>query len=131
MLKYFYRKNSTLPKVKFQLTEKHMERYGITDDMLLDCAVTFSMKDVDTGRFAVANNSGELVINDYWDGHIDSKYVLVYRLDEMETDMVGNYIGEFVIDFLSNEFGCGKIKLPHDDSLMIIVNDTITKTTVV
>jgi len=39
---FFIKKNSTLPMLKYPITEWLMEKFDVSEDMLEDCAVTFS-----------------------------------------------------------------------------------------
>jgi len=131
---FFIKKDSTLPELKYPLIQKVREKYDITDLMLENVAVTFSMMDADTGLYRIANVPASLVINtdrpDYPD---EVKYTLVYRFKLKDTKITGRYLGEFVIDFITsgNEGGCGKIKLPVNGQINIIISDSITKTTLI
>lgn len=130
-MNFFIKKNSTLPELIYPLTQKTLEYYNITADMLDNVAITFSMINAETGIYAIANNPANLIITvlrpEYPD---DLIYALSYRFKLKDTRKVGNYVGEYVLDFLGNE-NCGKIKLPVDDVINIIISDSITKTTVV
>lgn len=129
---FFIKKDSTLPELKYPLTQFVLEQYDISKDMLENVAVTFSMIDVDSGRFKIANVPASLIINTDRPQFPDElTYTLVYRFKLSQTSKSGRYIGEFVIDFLNPEYGCGKIKLPVDNQINIIISDSITKTTVV
>jgi len=129
---FFIKKDSTLPELKYPLTQRLMEQYGITEDMLENVAVTFSMTNADTGIYRVANVGADLVINnDRVNYPAEEKYTLKYRFKQSQTSKAGRYLGEFVVDFLNSEYGCGKIKLPVDGQIDIIISDSITKTTVI
>lgn len=128
---FYIKQNSTLPEVKYRLIQQIREKYDITDDMLEDVAVTFSMSDEETGIYKIANVEANLVINTNREEYPDEeKYTLTYRFKEHQTKKPGIYRGEFVVDFLG-ENGCGKIKFPVDDVISIIIKPSITKTTVV
>jgi hypothetical protein len=129
---FFIKKNSTYPILKYPLIQKLREQYDITDSMLEDCAVTFSMFSDDTGLYKIANSAGNLLINyDLINNPDEEKYTLTYKFNLSNTSKCGNYKGEFVIDFLSEEFACFKLKLPINSYINIIVSDSITKTTVI
>lgn len=126
----FIKENSTLPEIKFPLKQWMREKLDITDEMMENVAITFSMVDANTGLYRVANAEAKLVIMDCVYERLDeSKYTLQYRPKLKDTKKAGLYRGEFVLDFLGNE-NCGKIKLPTDDTIQIIIGDSITKTTV-
>lgn len=126
----FIKENSTLPRIKFPLKQWMLEKYDISDDMMENVAITFSMVDENSGLYRVANAEAGLEILDCVYERLDeSKYTLYYKPKLKDTKKSGLYRGEFVLDFLGNE-NCGKIKLPTDDTIQIIIGDSITKTTI-
>jgi len=128
---FFIKKDSTLPELKYPLTQHTMEQYDITPDMLENVAVTTSMINTNTGIYRIANAAGNLVINNNRSEYPDEvQYTLTYRFKLSQTAKAGRYQAEFVIDFLGNE-NCGKIKLPVNGYINIIISDSITKTTVI
>ena len=129
--KFFIKKNSTLPVLKYPLRQHLMERYDITDEMMEDVGVTFSMINEDTGVYQIANVEAQLIINDDRALYPDEvKYTLTYQFNEKQTSKVGLYRGEFKLDFLGDN-NCGKITIPNDNKIIIIISDSITKTTVI
>lgn len=131
---FFIKKDSTLPELKYPLIQQVMEMYNITEDMLENVAVTFSMIDAETGLYRIANAPASLVINnDRPDFPAEEKYTFVYRFKLKDTRKAGRFLGELKIDFIpsGNDGGCGKITLPVDAQINILISDSITKTTVV
>lgn len=129
--KFHLKQNSTLPTIKFPITEKIMEMYDISDDMLKSVAITFSMHDIGTGAYRIANSPAKLVILEDRSLYPDEeKYTLTYRFNEEETSKTGFYAGEFVLDFIGYD-NCGKIKFPLNNKIDIIISNSITKTTVI
>ena len=132
---FFIKKDSTLPELKYPLIQQVREKYGITDDMLENCAVTFSMIDAETGLYRIANVPANLVINnDRPDYPAEEKYTFVYKFKLKDTKKAGRFLGEFKIDFIffdGGDAGCGKLTLPVDGQINIIISDSITKTTVI
>lgn len=127
---FFIKKNSTLPKLKFALSEFMMLRYDITDDMLENCAVTFSMQDAESGFYHIANKAADLVVNtDFLENPDDDKYNLVYKFSIADTSKAGQFLGEFKVDFLGDH--CGKITFPVTNKIDIVIQDSSTKTTVI
>lgn len=127
---FFIKKDSTLPELKYPLTQHTMEQYDITPDMLENCAVTFSMIDADTGLYRIANVAGNLVVNNNRPEYPDElQYTLTYRFKLSQTRKAGRFYGEFKLDFLGEN--CGKITLPTQNKINIQISDGITKTTVV
>lgn len=130
---FFIKRDSTLPVLKYPLTQHTMEQYDITSDMLENVAVTFSMIDADTGLYRVANVAGNLVINNDRPEYPDEvQYTLTYNFKLSQTSKSGNFKGEFTVDFISTgNDNCGKIKFPVDGYINIQISNSITKTTVV
>ena len=127
---FFIKKDSTLPVLKFPLTQHTMEQYDITPDMLENVAVTFSMTEADSGLFRIANVAGNLVVNNNRPDYPDElTYTLTYKFKLSQTRKAGRYLGEFKVDFLGEN--CGKITLPTQNKINIQISDSNTKTTVV
>lgn len=127
---FFIKKDSTLPELKFPLIQQLREQYDITEDMLENVAVTFSMIDADTGLYRIANVAANLVINNDRENFPDEEqYTLTYRFKLKDTKIAGRYLGELKLDFLGEN--CGKITLPTQGQINIIISDGITKTTVI
>lgn len=127
---FFIKKNSTLPMLKFPLTEWLMEKYDITEDMVENCAVTFSMYDVTNEVYKIANVNALLLINEDRVKYPDEeKYTLGYKFKVNDTCNAGIFDAEFKIDFMGDS--CGKITFPVTEKIRVIIQDSITKTTVV
>lgn len=128
---FFIKQNSTLPEVKYALTEKIREKYDITDEMLENVAVTFSMVDEETGIYKIANVAANLDINRDRPEYPDEvEYTLSYRMKLHQTKKPGRFRAEFKVDFLGDS-NCGKITIPTDDVINVIISKSSTKTTVV
>lgn len=128
---FFIKKNSTLPELKYPLIQQIREVYDISDDMLENVAVTFSMIDAETGLYRIANVPASLDINRERTKYPDEvEYTLSYRFKKNQTSKTGRYLGEFKVDFLG-EGSCGKITLPINNQINIIISDSITNTTVI
>jgi hypothetical protein len=129
-MNFFIKKDSTLPDLEYHLTEDIRKQYDITDDMLENVAVTFSMIDADTGLYRIANVPASIEYKrlrpQYPDNFI---YTLIYRFKLHQTSKPGRYLGEFKLDFMGE--GCGKLTLPVDSQINIQISDSITKTTVI
>lgn len=128
---FFIKKDSTLPELKYPLIQKVREKYDITDDMLENVAITFSMIDADTGLYRIANVPASLVINTNRPEYSDEiKYTLVYRFKLKDTRVTGRFLGEFKLDFIGEGL-CGKITLPTEGQINILISDSLTKTTII
>ena len=126
----FIKKNSTIPEIKFPLEQWMMEKLDITHEMMTNVAVTFSMVDANSGNYRIANREGKLQILDCVYERLDETiYTLAIKLKLKDTKKDGLFHGEFKLDFLGDN--CGKITLPTDDIIQIVIGDSITKTSVV
>ena len=127
---FFIKQNSTLPEITFPISQHILEKYNISEDMMENVAITFSMTD-SHNRYKIANVGARLdVIEDDYERLDDCKYNLVYRPNLSDTNESGVFNAEFVIDFLGNN-NCGKIKFPLEKDLKIIIDGSITKTSVI
>jgi hypothetical protein len=128
---FFIKKNSNLPKLKFAISEDIRLHYDISEEMLENCAVTFSMQDAENGVYRIANKGADLVVNtDFVSNPDDDKYNLVYKFSLTDTAIPGIFLGEFKVDFLGAD-QCGKITFPITDKITIVIQDSSTKTTVI
>ena len=129
-LNFFIKKNSTLPILKYPITDKILTKYDITSDMLSNCAVTFSLLSADTGFYHIANVTAEIIyLPDRAKYPNDTEYSLGFSFRKGHLPKSGLYKAEFTIDFLGDY--CGSIKLPENDQINVIVIDSITKTDVI
>jgi hypothetical protein len=132
---FFIKKDSTLPELTYPLTQHTMEQYNITPDMLNNVAVTFSMIEANSGLYRIANVPANLVINNNRpESPAELQFTLMYRFKLPQTSKPGRFYGEFKLDFIyfeGSNGGCGKLTLPIDGQINIIISDSITKTTVI
>lgn len=129
-MNFFIKENSTLPKLKYPITQAIMEYYDITSDMLENCAVTFSMVDTDTGIYKIANSEANLEVRENRPQFPDEvDYTLSYCFSLKDTKKEGYFYGEFKLTFLGEN--CGVITLPTTEKINIHIQDSITITTVV
>ncbi len=125
---FFIKKNSTLPILKYPLNEWILKKYDISEEMLENCAITFSMYNVENEEYKIANKGAKLDINDVARYPDEDKYSLGYKFLINDTIKPGIYCGEFKVDFLGNHCGC--ITFPVDKHIKIVISESITKTEV-
>ena len=76
-----------------------MEKYDITDEMMENVAVTFSMID-ENGNFYIANYGADLKLSEVRSDEPDEvNYTLIYNFSKFDTTYPGQYRGEFKLDF--------------------------------
>lgn len=129
---FFIKKDSTYPELKYPLIQQVLEKYDITEDMLENVAITFSMIDSETGRYRIANVPASLIVSENRAENPDEeKYTLAYKFRLKDTKIIGRYRGEFKLDFLSND-GCDlKLTIPNNNYINIIISDSLTKTSII
>jgi hypothetical protein len=119
-----------MPILKFPITQKIMERFNITDEMMQNVAVAFSMFDDEEEQYVIANKKGEISYReDIQETPYETKYTLYYVFDEIDTFNHGRYSGEFKLNFVGDY--CGTITLPNNDYINILISKTHTKTDIV
>lgn len=106
------KRNDTLPKVKIAVVQKDADNPGVRTPVdLTGASATFTMI-TDTATPAIKVNAAAATITDATNGLIE------YAWTSPNTDTSGDYLGEFEITI-----GGGKITLPNDNSLRIIIVD--------
>ena len=129
-MNFFIKKDSSLPELEFELTQKIREQYNISKDMLDNVAVTFSMVDAETGLYRIANVPATIEYKKLRPEYpTNFLYSLKYKFKLSQTSKPGRFLGEFKLDFLGEN--CGKLTLPTSDEINILISNGITKTTVV
>src|SRR5271157_1549777 len=102
-MNFFIKQNSTLPELIYPLTSDLMYKYSITDKDLTDVAVTFSMYDQESGIYRIANVAANLITEIQHPEYPEElTYYLVYKFKLHQTKNVGNYSGQFLVDFISD-----------------------------
>lgn len=128
-MKFFIKQYGTYPILKYPLTQRIMEKYDISDEMMQNVAVTFSMID-ESGNYSIANYEADLKISEVRSEEPDEVlYSLIYNFTKFDTTYPGHYRGEFKLDFLLDGCTMG-ITLPVDDYINIRILGSLTKTDV-
>jgi hypothetical protein len=126
-MNFYIKKDSTLPTLKYSLDQEFLDKYGLADEDMNDAAVTFSMYNVDTEEYHIANVSGQIKYRNDNDYLAVPKYSIEYEFKLGDTAVVGNYYGEFKLDFLNVNFPM-KISIPNSGYIDMTVFDSLTKT---
>lgn len=128
-MKFFIKRYSTLPNLEIDL-EPISKKYNITSNHWESCVVTFSMYDKKNNIYKIANKSAEIITKDRIIDLGDSyNYYLRYNFEIKDTSKFGDYVGEFKVDFLGTH-PIGKLTIPVDGNIDIIIKDSITRTDV-
>jgi len=125
---FYIKRDSTLPTLKFPIDQEFLDKFGILNEDMNNAAVTFSMYNIDTDEYHIANVGGRIKYrNDALYSAIAPKYSLEYDFKLSDTSVTGNYYGEFKLDLLNSENPM-KITIPNTGVMSITITDTITKT---
>jgi hypothetical protein len=125
-MKFFINQHSDLPYLSISLIDIG-EKYNITSNDFENAVATFSMYNVKNNQFIIANEEAEIyaqkriIIIDE-----ENNYYVRYKFTTDQTQNIGEFIGEFKINFLNNN--CGTLTVPIDEKLNIIIKRSITKT---
>lgn len=127
---FFIKQHSTLPYIEIEL-EQYAKSYNIQPEHWESAVATFSMFDRKYRRYVIANSSAKIITKER-DFFIDNpyNYYLRYELKLTDTAKHGEFYGEFKVDFLDNH-ECGKLTIPNNTYIDIVIKKSITKTTVV
>lgn len=129
-MNFFIKQNSNLPILKFPITQKIMEDYNITDDMMMNVAVTFSMFDEEEQQYIIANKKGDISYReDVYSTPYEEKYTLYYVFDVIDIFKKGRFSGEFKLNFIGDY--CGTFTFPNNDYINIFISESITKTDII
>lgn len=130
MKSFFIKKNSQLPILLYPLTQKNMEDNNITDDMMQNVAVTFTLYDTINEEYLLLNVPAYIKYRkNIEDEYNYEKYSLYYKFSKEDTNVCGNYIGEFKLTFM--EPFCGVITFPSNGYIDIIIQNSHTKVDIV
>ena len=110
---FFIKKNATLPLLILKVIKSEVDDYYEYFDSLTSTTINFSMKDANTKKLKIVNDSCK--IEKQLNGERD-EYLIYYQFKNYNTKIIGRYEGEFNI--LENE---KKIGLPLKNKLYINV----------
>lgn len=79
-MEFFIKKNSTLPKLQVEVIKESRNGYNQLDSLISASTVTFSMYDVETGMYRIANSPA--TVKEKGDG---SGYVVSYQFTKKFT----------------------------------------------
>lgn len=130
---FLIKEGSTLPLLKMKVVDNYELDSETFVSNMKNATVTFSMIDVCTGRYIIANKSGGIYINPSQsltcDG--DDDIVIYYEWVEKDTRKAGIYLGEFIINFFDQDgLDNGSLKAPINEQLHIHIQESFGKTTI-
>jgi len=130
MATFNIRKNSTLPLLIMKCYSSGDLDYDKFLTMMNNCAITFSMIDVETNQYIIANREAGVYIREkIIESSEPYEYYIYYRWREKDTKTPGMYKAEFKLNFFGDN--CGSLTVPIMEDLYINIQDSITKTTII
>lgn len=124
---FYIRKNSELPILQMKVVNDGRNDYKKIFEGLENAAITFSMINVESGRYKVFNKQA-LIIPVEDDACGDVEYYIGYKFSKSETNMAGTFKAEFKIDFFND--GCSLI-VPIYEDLYVNVSDSFVNSRIV
>lgn len=128
-MNFYIKQNATLPVILMKLVKDGRYDYNKFYEDLSNSSVTFSMKDMRTGYYKVANVAAEIVLTDINGYGTEEELMLKYQFTSEDTDTAGVYLGEFKINFYDtndNNTETGTLIVPINNQLYIHVTDSLT-----
>lgn len=92
-----------MPILKMKLYQDWRNKYDEFYDMIENAAITFSMKDKNTGIYKVANKVANLELKKPSSENSKKEYLITYNFSKDDTDTSGIYLGEFKLVFFNEE----------------------------
>lgn len=131
---FLIKEGSTLPLLKMKVVDSYELDSETFSSNMKNATVTFSMIDVCSGRYIIANKAGGIYINSdhqtlTCDGN--DEIIIYYKWTERDTNKAGVYIGEFIINFFDQDgLDNGSLKVPIHDVLHIHIQESFGKTSI-
>lgn len=126
---FFIRQHSEQPILLMELTQDSDVDYKKFYQLLKSATITFSMRDKN-GRLKVANKEAGIVKKPVkgTPSSIHEEYYIYYKFSNKDTDTVGLFEGQFLIEFHGNESPfIGQFRAPVEENLNIYVRESFTK----
>lgn len=129
-MSYFFtiNKNAELPKLRCDLIQDGRHDYGKFYLALQGAdSVTFTMRNLETGVFKIANAPAEIVYDE--ESGCEDRYFLQYSWKKRDTNESGTFVGHFHIHFNDQivadgmTFPAGELIVPISEPLHIMVTD--------
>src|SRR6056300_935192 len=113
-MEFYIKKNSTLPKLQVEVIKESRNGYNQLDSLISASTVTFSMYDIETGIYRIANSAA--TVKEKGDG---SGYIVSYQFTKKFTKKIGRFSGYFTIT--NNE---GVYKVPLESQIFITIAES-------
>lgn len=119
-MRFFINKNSLLPELKLRIIQDGLTDYKNVFDELQNASITFSMRNIETGEYKIANKPGKLYLRETDQDEAIPQYYIGYEWKEKDVNKIGDYEAQFDI-----KLGNGKnLIVPRNEKLYIHINDS-------
>lgn len=128
---FYIKQSATQPLLIMKLNKDGGNDYLKFMEGLENSSITFSMVDVNTGIYRIANKAGGLLLKEKLvNAEQPNEYYVYYKFSSGDTKTVGQFKGEFRINLFGVSAGTdtGTFIAPITQDLIINVIDSITKT---
>ena len=128
MRNFYIGQYSTLPELRYSISESFLRQNSIDENMLRYAVATFSLIHSENNVFRVANSPAQFEINtEPFKISEQGKYVLKYRFKRIDTSESGKFFGEFKLDILHPNH-IGRLTFPSTERINVFITPSITKT---
>lgn len=122
MKQFNINKDATLPYLEIEPVVNGRYTFRKLYEAIQGADVTFSMKNIDTGIWKVANAKANIV--DCTEQGCEERFKIQYRWKPRDTKEAGRYIAQFKISF-SDDIVSGNTIFPKGDLIVPIAEDII------
>ena len=116
---FYIKKNATLPLLKMQVVKDGRSEYQQFMDSLETATITFTMINSATGIPKIVAKPCYITILTNLDVNALPEYYVYYRFTERDTNQVGSYSGQFLI-----QNDTGDLILPIREELNIYIQES-------
>lgn len=133
MKQFNINKDATLPYLEIEPVMNGRNTFRKLYEALQNADISFSMKNIDTGIWKIANAQANIV-NSTEQG-CEDKFKIQYRWKTRDTKEAGRYLAQFKIKFLNDIisgdtiFPKGELIVPIYEDIIVNIMDNSIKTT--
>lgn len=133
MKQFNINKDATLPYLEIEPVMNGRNTFRKLYEALQNADISFSMKNIDTGIWKIANAQANIV-NSTEQG-CEDRFKIQYRWKTRDTKEAGRYLAQFKIKFLNNIvsgdtiFPKGELIVPIYEDIIVNIMDNSIKTT--
>ena len=122
MKQFTINKEATLPYIELEPIVNGRYTFRKLYDAIQSASVTFSMKNIDTGIWKVANAKANIVPSN--EKTCEDKFKLQYQWKKRDTNEAGRFLIQFKITF-SDDIVSGDVSFPKGELIVPMSEDII------